>query len=468
MKSMRHSVLLLICCLAGSAQPAQAATSLYISPAGSDNNSGTIDKPLATLQAAIYRATPGTTINLRGGTYKLAQAVWFGEKNSGTDSAPILIQSYPGEKAILDGGKVATHCLLMGGNQYVTISSLECQYTSESGFVVTGSRHIKFINNTVHHTPFTGIATYSLPVQSGGQTINQRSSNILMQGNKVFLTNLKNSGANKGKSDFGSGIHAVSSDNVEMNHNSVYNNYGEGITCSDTKCKISNNYLWDNYGVQIYLNSARDSVIERNFAISYGNQDFYRSTGSGFEPAAGIQLANESTDPAIAPLNNNIIRNNIVVNSSYGFFYGNYSNNSGIKSNRGMKNTTVANNTFVNAMHILVYADADSNNSGNTFMSNIFYQTKGGYMTYLPNKSGLSFSYNLWNGGSGEVAAGPGDIYANPKLVNAGSSRPDDYKLLPDSPAKDVGITIKSVIDDFFGTQRPINGIVELGAHEST
>jgi hypothetical protein len=277
---------------------------------------------------------------------------------------------------------------------------------------------------------------------------------------------LKNSGANKGKVSFGTGIHAVNSDNVTIAHNSIYNNYGEGIGCSDAVCNIRNNYLWDNYSVQIFLNNARNSTVERNFTINYGNRDFYRQHGSNLEPASGIQLANEITDPAVPALNNNIIRNNIVVNGSYGFFYGTYSGEPNVKSSRGMKNTVVVNNTFVNATVALVYSDADSNNANNTFSNNIFYQSKDKYMMYMPSKAGLNFSYNSWYGGLGEVATGTGDIYTNPKLINPGSSNINDYKLLPDSPAKNVGILVNGVLVDFFGTQRPAQGILEIGAHE--
>lgn len=96
-----------------------AATSLqaadyYVSPQGSDTNTGTIDAPFATLKQAISKATAGTTIYLREGTYQPTEAEIMGyqENNlyacvynltaSGTAQKPITITGYENEKAVID------------------------------------------------------------------------------------------------------------------------------------------------------------------------------------------------------------------------------------------------------------------------------------------------------------------------------------------------------------------------------
>lgn len=74
----------------------------YVDPArGDDSSNGKEQSPWKTLSHALRNLEPGDTLYLRGGTYY--------EKNhlsrSGTEGHPITIRSYPGELAILDGGR---------------------------------------------------------------------------------------------------------------------------------------------------------------------------------------------------------------------------------------------------------------------------------------------------------------------------------------------------------------------------
>ena len=97
-----------------SASVAVLAADYYVSPAGSDDNAGTIDAPFATLKKAISKATAGTTIYLREGTYQPTEAEIMGyqERNlyacvynltaSGTAQKPITITGYEDEKAVID------------------------------------------------------------------------------------------------------------------------------------------------------------------------------------------------------------------------------------------------------------------------------------------------------------------------------------------------------------------------------
>ena len=72
----------------GVASGAQAdGTEIYVGPAGSATGLGTLASPLATVQSAVDRATPGTTIKILAGTYTGAVKI----KTSGTAAAPIRI-----------------------------------------------------------------------------------------------------------------------------------------------------------------------------------------------------------------------------------------------------------------------------------------------------------------------------------------------------------------------------------------
>jgi hypothetical protein len=71
-----------------------------VSPAGSDVNPGTEARPWRTVSAAVERLRPGDTLLVREGTYFERPDITV----SGTAAAPITIQSYPGERAVIDSG----------------------------------------------------------------------------------------------------------------------------------------------------------------------------------------------------------------------------------------------------------------------------------------------------------------------------------------------------------------------------
>src|SRR5438270_13876798 len=48
-----------------------AAAEVYVAPAGSDDNPGTLEKPFATIQRAQAAVGPGHTVFVRGGTYPM-------------------------------------------------------------------------------------------------------------------------------------------------------------------------------------------------------------------------------------------------------------------------------------------------------------------------------------------------------------------------------------------------------------
>lgn len=84
---------------------------IYVSPDGSDTNSGTKDKPLLSLSAAItalkkvrneYNNIPVDVI-FAGGEYRVINSVSIGEAVSGSKNAPVTFKSADGEKAIFNG-----------------------------------------------------------------------------------------------------------------------------------------------------------------------------------------------------------------------------------------------------------------------------------------------------------------------------------------------------------------------------
>lgn len=79
---------------------ARRVSSFYVALDGNDANPGTMERPWKSITAAAAKLKPGDTLFIRGGTcYEVATV-----SASGTASAPIVIQSYPGERAVIDSG----------------------------------------------------------------------------------------------------------------------------------------------------------------------------------------------------------------------------------------------------------------------------------------------------------------------------------------------------------------------------
>lgn len=103
---------------APAAEPTRA--DLYVAPNGNDAWSGRLaqpksdgrDGPLATLAAArdavrrLKAKAPARPVRvlLRGGAYRIGNAIVFTAEDSGTREAPITYAAYPGEKPVLSGG----------------------------------------------------------------------------------------------------------------------------------------------------------------------------------------------------------------------------------------------------------------------------------------------------------------------------------------------------------------------------
>jgi len=81
---------------AGTAATEPSSTDIFIAPGGADTNPGTEEMPLASLAAAVGKASAGTTIWVAAGTYEMADTVPLSIK--GTEAKPIRIWAQTGEQ----------------------------------------------------------------------------------------------------------------------------------------------------------------------------------------------------------------------------------------------------------------------------------------------------------------------------------------------------------------------------------
>jgi hypothetical protein len=85
---------------------------IYVSLQGKDNNPGTIEKPLKTLEEArnivrvALKSNPKDviTVFLRQGTYHLKKSFELDSLDSGSEHSPVVYSAYPGEEVSINGG----------------------------------------------------------------------------------------------------------------------------------------------------------------------------------------------------------------------------------------------------------------------------------------------------------------------------------------------------------------------------
>ena len=93
--------------------PDKETKKIYVALQGKDSNDASIQKPLASFEAAQNAVRlvkqsgfkGSIEVIVRGGTYYFAETIEFTAEDSGTKSAPIIWKAAEGEKVILSGGK---------------------------------------------------------------------------------------------------------------------------------------------------------------------------------------------------------------------------------------------------------------------------------------------------------------------------------------------------------------------------
>ena len=99
---------------------------IYVSPNGSDDNPGTCEEPLKSVQTAIERAEPGTAVRLKPGLYDY-ESIFINNLN-GTDKNPVWIGGVPDmERPVL----VNPSPLTIAGGSYVILHDIEVTRLSE-------------------------------------------------------------------------------------------------------------------------------------------------------------------------------------------------------------------------------------------------------------------------------------------------------------------------------------------------
>jgi hypothetical protein len=129
-----------------------SSTNYYVATDGNDNWSGTLaspngsqtDGPFATLDRArqAVQGKPGSVVQIETGTYFLKAPVLFGSADSGTATAPIIYENYPGATPVISGGiritgwtnsSGSTWTASLNSTKYPNLQNFEALYYQPAG-----------------------------------------------------------------------------------------------------------------------------------------------------------------------------------------------------------------------------------------------------------------------------------------------------------------------------------------------
>jgi hypothetical protein len=492
--------------------PAAVGKDYYLSPAGSDSNPGSMEKPWQTLaKAGGFKFQPGDRLLLQGGAEFTGPLV-LGADDSGTEGRRVVVTSYArGTASILGGtgraissdgcdyvefrnlklvgagrktGSTASGLYLAHARGSV-VDRIEVSGFRGSGVEMLGVRDVRITNVHAHENGFAGIS-------SGGD----RSSNVYIA--DCLAEN------NPGDPT------------VRANHsgNGIVVGYTDGAVIERCEARYNGwDMVWNGNGpVGIWTYESDRVVIQQ--CVSHHN----RSTGSdggGFDLDGGVTNSvvqyNYSHDnygagylicqyEGAGTFENNTVRYNISQDD------GVKDHNAGIfvwVGGKAMRSSLVHNNTVYNNKGSAVVIAADAKYAAETprldFYGNIFVSLSdqvrgaskgrfGGNSYWSMGERGFRVegfdSLEKWAAATGQEKSGAkvAGRFADPLLAKDGPGLVNEpgglaglheYRLLPGSPACQAGLELAAAFGlqagerDFYGNRIGARGPVCAGAHEA-
>ncbi len=385
----------------------------YVSPTGSDGNSGSQKNPWATVEHAARKSKPGDTIFVRGGTYQEGE-VWLRavHGHGGTQGKLLTIKAYPNEIPVFVNSKrpFIIEC------DYIRIEGLHFKNGKSIGAGGINRTTIQLVNNS-----FTG-SGYAW------DAIGVSGNNILLEGNMCD----------------------INSNTVGTQGHCYYISHGSNIT-------IRNNTAKGMTGYGIHVFDQRRSEDRPGFERLISNVIIEGNVVSHSQERSGIILAAYDH----ARIENVIIKNNVLFNNAQ----------SGISIPGIVSNVKIYNNTLSgNGENALSIYGTTRDVTHVEIKNNIFDLTnsKSSNANHVSNEKGntsLVLQHNLYwpmplrlNRLSDSSA-----VIGDPHFVNPSTG---DFRLKRGSAAIDQGMTLEDISRDRDGVPRPQNSAFDIGAYE--
>jgi parallel beta-helix repeat protein len=372
-------------------------TTYYVAPNGNDSNPGTAQgSPLQTINKALDKAqNSGDIIYVMTGIYQEAMSI---SQNG------ITLSAYQGNNPVIDGGNNLPSgewgSLIAVDGDNNTISGFEVRKSNGQprggyGVEINGKGN-KLSKMNVHHSNEQGIYIH------GDHNIVEDS--LIWQNSKGYEGTSDSSG-------WATGISAArnnSSDAIKqgitsyaiLRRNTVYNNFGEGISCFEADhCTMEDNVVYDNWTMNMYISDTPNTLVQRNLVyISSSPAISFRDSSK-----PGIVLADELPEKPRSA--NNTIVNNLIYNANLNAFTWS------LVSGSGLDNVSIANNMIVDGN--LNTGDGDITNRNSTIEDNVIT----GKNSNIPSSSGITFARNYW-GSTPSAAKSNSDVTTAPNILH--------------------------------------------------
>lgn len=394
---------------------------IFVSPFNSsDNNEGTIDSPLASIQKAHDLAEAGDTIYLRGGTYLLPKNETITLWKSGTEEAPIRLFAYQNEQPVIDGSRWdrreqdadPRRDLISQTGDYWHVKGLEMVDSPHAAYTALSASHSVWENLNLHDNENTGLNIFG-----------ESTDNLVLGGD--FHHNFDP--IRNGQDADGIGVKFGSGEGNVIRGARLYNNSDDGID------------LWDFGGsVTIEDTWAYGNGVDRwdvGAAFEGNGNGFKLSGGRGERPASSLEdLAH-------------VVRNNLAwSNTSRGFDYNNSQGAMQVYGNTSYNNAGVGYRFSQGAHKLRNNLSVNDNNGAQPFQT-------GGQVDDASNSWTLDVTAE-----ADDFLSTDDSIATRARSAEGALPESDFLKLKADSDLVDAGI---SVGEDFQGAAP------DLGAYEA-
>lgn len=236
---------------------AQAATTYYVAPTGSDSAAGTEAAPFASMAKGQSVASAGDTVLFKGGTYVYDKGTTTCSSGTATISGVVLSKSgtagnlikywaAPGEKPVFDFSGILDSCRIKGilvSASYVHLKGLEIKGVRQNndlnheswGVWIQGSDNI-FEQLDIHHIMGAGLF-----IQQGGHNL------VLNCDSHHNLDERTSNGAGESADGFGCHIRAGDAGNVFRGCRAWWNaDDGYDFINAFDACTVEGSWAWYN------------------------------------------------------------------------------------------------------------------------------------------------------------------------------------------------------------------------------
>jgi len=138
------------------------AATYYVSPTGSDGNSGTVSAPFKTIQKAADIVNPGDTVIVKNGNYTDTNndGAVLKINRAGTSGSWITFKAENRWGAVIDGQNAGKEGINLRTNaKYIRIENFEIKNATSAIISndTVSANNIDIYGNHMHHTTLTGV-----------------------------------------------------------------------------------------------------------------------------------------------------------------------------------------------------------------------------------------------------------------------------------------------------------------------